>query len=424
MSNFKPWKIRHVDLSQETPWLSSETGIGGIYVVFWHRNIPLGHRWIPAKELPVSPSGLTQLALTAIAPAVGDYLLGHPVEVSPSTGDHQGFDVDFGALAEIKQPLMILQKRFARTRGDSEGCSTSVVVCTKDRPRQLQRCLWSFRSLFRKPHEIVVVDNAFHPKAERSVVDRFPEVRYIHEPRPGLNVARNAGIRNTDGELVAFVDDDVTVHPNWIAGIQHGFEDPSVKAVTGLVLPAELKTEAQFLFETHWGFGRGYQNKVFGSQFFGRYRSHGVPVWEMGAGANMAFRRQAFDEVGRFDERLDAGAAGCSGDSEMWYRILARKGICHYVPTAVAYHYHRREMETFHRQLFFYMRGHVAALLIQFERHGHWGNIRRILLSLPRYYVGLMVHGLLYGFVGRRSTLKREILGCLSGLKFYLHNRA
>ncbi|MFO7985005.1 MAG: glycosyltransferase [Desulfatiglandaceae bacterium] len=423
MSNFKPWKIRHLDLSQETPWLLSQTGIGGIYVVFWHRNIPLGHRWVPEKQLPISPSGLTHLALTVIAPAVGHYLLSHPVEVSSSTEDHQGFDVDFGALAEIKQPLMILQKRFSRTGDDSEGCSISVVVCTRDRPRQLKRCLWSLQGLFHKPREILVVDNAFRADAARHVVSGFPEVGYIHEPRRGLNVARNAGIRNTDGEVVAFVDDDVTVHPNWIAGIQHGFEDPSVMAATGLVLPAELETEAQFLFETHWGFGRGYLNRRFGKRFFERTRSQGSPVWEIGAGANMAFRRSVLNQVGLFDERLDVGAAGCSGDSEMWYRILSQGGSCHYTPTAVVHHYHRREMADLEKQLFYYMRGHVAALLIQFERYGHWGNIRRILISLPRYYAGLAMEGVLTNFSGRKRTLRAEILGCLSGIRFYFQNK-
>ena len=88
------------------------------------------------------------------------------------------------------------------------------------------------------------------------------------------------------------------------------------------------------------------------------------------------------EQVGGFDERLDVGAAGCSGDSEMWYRIMASGGTCRYEPTAVVFHRHRRDLESFKQQIFSYMRGHVAALLIQFEKTGHWGNLRRLFLAL------------------------------------------
>jgi len=255
------------------------------------------------------------------------------------------------------------------------------------------------------------------------MVAQFPDIHYIGEPRPGLDVARNRGICKASGDIVAFTDDDAMVHPDWVARIRQGFEDPDVMAVTGLTLPAELETEAQYLFETHWGFGRGYVQRVFGTAYFERSRSRGAPAWEIGAGANMAFRRSVFNEVGLFDERLDVGAAGCSGDSEMWYRILARGWKCLYQPTAVVYHYHRRDMGDLHHQIYSYMRGHVAALLIQFERHRDWGNVRRILVSLPWYYAALTLKGALNGFPGRESTLPDEIRGCLSGIRFYLCNR-
>ncbi|MDZ7697206.1 MAG: glycosyltransferase [Deltaproteobacteria bacterium] len=349
--------------------------------------------------------------------------MGGFIEVSTSTDSFSGFAGDIKTLTEMGKPLSLLEERIALSFKASKAPSVSVIVCTRDRPAQLARCLGSLQNLSHKPDEICVVDNASRSDETCTVTAGFGDVHYVYEPKPGLNVARNKGIRQSSGDIIAFVDDDVTVHGDWLDAIQGAFVDLGVMAVTGLALPAELKTQAQYLFETHWGFGRGYQDKVFGRQFFERFRSRGVPVLEIGAGANMAFRRRVFDDVGLFDERLDVGAAGCSGDSEMWYRILARGGICHYVPTAVVYHYHRPEMEAFHRQLFYYMRGHVTALLIQFERHRHWGNLRRMLLSLPVYYAGLMIHGLLYGFSGRKSTLKSEILGCLSGVKFYLNQK-
>lgn len=94
----------------------------------------------------------------------------------------------------------------------------------------------------------------------------------------------------------------------------------------------------------------------------------------------MAFRRQIFALVGNFDERLDMGAAGCSGDSEIWYRILAEGWMCNYEPAAVVFHYHRQELDSLKKQMYLYMRGHVMALLVQFAKYRHWGNLIRLFL--------------------------------------------
>lgn len=423
MTHFKPWKILHLDLRMAMPFLPSVPGIGGLFVVFWRHRIPLGHCWFRAKQLPMLPAELREHALAAIAPAVARYLLGRPFEASTSNRSSEAYDLDFKAMAELNRPLGGLKERLALPPADAADPSVSVVVCTRERPDQLKRCLDSFQNLSRSPQDILVVDNAPRSDSTRRVVSRFPDIRYIREPKAGLDVARNCGIHHTSGSIIAFTDDDATVHPDWIARIREGFKDPDIMAVTGLVLPAELETEAQFLFETYWGFGRGYLPKVFSSRSFEIARSRGVPVWEIGAGANMAFRREIFDEVALFDERLDVGAAGCSGDSEMWYRILARGWKCLYQPTAVAYHYHRRDMPDLHHQIHGYMRGHVAALLIQFERHRHWGNLRRILVSLPWYYAGLTLKGSISGFSGREQTLNAELLGALLGVKYYILNR-
>jgi GT2 family glycosyltransferase len=169
--------------------------------------------------------------------------------------------------------------------------------------------------------------------------------------------------------------------------IEGAFDAKEIWAVTGLILPAELETEAQCIFEKVWTFGRGFQRRDFGPLFFSDTRKQVCPAWEIGAGANMAFRREVFDKIGGFDERLDAGAAGCSGDSEFWYRILHAGGVRRYEPSAVLYHFHRRTPEGLRAQIRAYMRGHVAALLVQYERTGERGNLRRIYRSLPKWYL-------------------------------------
>ena len=117
-----------------------------------------------------------------------------------------------------------------------------------NRPDEIKKCLTSLMHQSQAPHEILVVNNAPDSDATRCVVDRFPRIRYVLESRPGLDCARNAGVRNSRGDIIAFVDDDVAVHPDWVARIAESFEDPKVTAVTGLVLPKQLKTFSQCYF--------------------------------------------------------------------------------------------------------------------------------------------------------------------------------
>jgi glycosyltransferase involved in cell wall biosynthesis len=301
----------------------------------------------------------------------------------------------------------------------------SVVICSAGRPTALGRCLASLARSSEPPDEIVVVDNAPETGATREVVARWSGVRYVAEARRGLSIARNTGLRSSAGELVAFTDDDAEVHPAWAARVRRGFADPELLALTGLVLPAVLATEAQLVFEHDFGgFGQGYRVLDFDETFFRTLRWKGAPVWLMGAGANMAFRRRAFEQVGEFDERLGAGAAGCSEDSELWYRLLTAGHSARYDPTLVVFHHHRDDWDALRAQMHAYMRGHVAALLIQHQRHGHSGNLLRLAAILPRFYASLLLSRLLHGSSPRLGLVPVEIAGCLAGLVYFLRRRS
>lgn len=404
MSNTTAWKVLHLELSEGIPSLSAEQNYQGIYLVFWWKNLPVGLQKISNAELPMPASQLANMVTQIIAPAVANQL----------------FEADY----QIEKPLEKLREKWTNAANKSDDDTVSVVICTQDRPEDLARCLHALQNLAHPPDEIVVVDNAPSTDKTRDVVSGIPGVRYVLEPRRGLSMARNTGIRQTTGDIIAFTDDDVAVHPDWIVHLRQGFQNPKVMAVTGLILPAELETEAQVIFEMEQGCLAGdFYAVTFDQEFFRKTQHRGVPVWQIGAGANMAFRRRAFDLVGYFDERLGAGASGCSEDSELWYRLLAEGWLCRYEPTAVVYHRHRQDMAGLKHQMYQYMRGHVTALLVQFARYKHWGNLIRLFYSLPKYYGGLFVLGLLYGFNLRYKTYKAEVLGCIAGTSYYLQNR-
>ena len=294
----------------------------------------------------------------------------------------------------------------------------SVVICTRDRPKDLDRCLASLASQSRPPDEIVVIDNASRTDETRQVIERHGAI-YVRENRPGLDIARNRGAAASRGDIVAYTDDDTVLHPSWLRRIEDAFDTKEIWAVTGLVLASELETEAQCIFEKVWSFGRGFQRRDFGPVFYSETRQRGSPTWEIGAGANMAFCREMFDKIGGFDERLDVGAAGCSSDSEFWNRILHAGGVCRYEPSAVIYHFHCRTLERLRAQIRAYMRGHVAALLIQHERTGERGNLRRLYRVLPGWYLRQGLRRL----AGRRRASTclwlDEVRGYLEGFSHY-----
>lgn len=422
------WNILHIDLNEGIPALPLFPDRKGIYVVFWWQGVPLGHCQIFAAQLPMPATQVSNLALQAITPSIGDQLFSQGFKAPLSEHFEQQQQTafpDFYSLVSIERPFAKLSEKWLKSEDASAAETISVIICTRDRPYHLERCLQSLQNLSYRPNEIIVVDNSCSSDETRHLVTQQAHIRYVKEPRPGLSMARNTGIRHSTGSIVAFTDDDVIVHSDWILRLRQGFKNPGVMVVTGLVLPGELETESQITLEFgKKNFGWGYRARTFDLNFFHATKHLGVPVWRIGAGANMAFRRQVFEQVGYFDERLGAGASGCSEDSEIWYRILAEGWLCHYEPKAVVHHFHRRTLDSLKRQMYQYMRGHVAALLIQFKRYKHWGNLLRLFVFLPIHYVKLLLKGLLRGFGFRHMTVLAEILGCIAGVKYYVKNRA
>lgn len=410
------WRVVHADLRAGTPQI--EPGTAPAYAVFWWGSLPLGTGAFLPEELPLGRDRLLALAAQFVAQQLAARLprLGGLPRASgdgrPLVRTSLEAVRDFSDIAAIDALAMP-----AEARADD----MSVIVCTRDRPPELAACLRALAAQRCPPGEILVIDNSVARSAESSCA-AFPQVRYVHEPRPGLSAARNAGIAHSTRALLAFTDDDVEVHSDWTAELVRAFDNaPDADSVTGLVVPASLETEAQRFFQFEMGgFGACYVPMRFEQRFFAESLPHGPQVWRIGAGANMAFRRAVFERIGGFDERLGAGAAGCSEDSELWYRILAAGGTCMYEPRAVVFHHHRADWAGFRRQMRAYMRGHVAALVVQNDRHGHAGNLRRIGGQLPSYFVKAAMTALRNGSGDRGRVLLDEVRGWMAGLLFLL----
>lgn len=414
------YDIRHVDLASEYP--SLERSARPVFAVFWWRALPLGIRIYVPEQLPLRDAELVALTaeLASLQLATRATTFGGRARATFDGRPVMSVSID----PEILGNSLLTKLEEMSEAPPASADDLSVIVCTRDRPEALEQCLLRLSAQDNPPAEIVVVDNSASRSAE-PVVSHHSGIRYVHEPTPGLSRARNAGIRASCHSLVAFTDDDVEPRSSWTMEIARALSDPTVDAVTGLVLPARLDTPAQCFFQLEMGgLGGGCVPLTFDARFFAETRAHGAQVWRVGAGANMAFRRTVFERVGLFDERLGAGASGCSEDSELWYRLLASDGTCVFEPRACVFHQHREHWGDLRRQMRAYMQGHVSALFVQAERFSDSGNLRRVFLQLPRYFAHTAFCAIRDdGGVPRLQILLDEVSGWLRGLSYGLRQQ-
>lgn len=208
----------------------------------------------------------------------------------------------------------------------------SIVVCTRNRSRVLtDACDAILAAANGDDWELVIVDNHSTDDTRsiaEAVAERDPgRIRVIDEPTLGLSSARNAGARAAQGEIVVFVDDDAFPRPGWLEATCAAFDAPDVMAVGGPVTPRWAGVPPEWLD--------------------GRYLPY-LTVWDLGdqpldltyneypRGANVAYRRAVFDQVGDFSTHLGrkgASLLSCE-ETELCLRIERIGGRIRYVPDA------------------------------------------------------------------------------------------
>jgi len=233
----------------------------------------------------------------------------------------------------------------------------TVLICTRDRPSDLRRCLSALCSNVCEQVEVIVVDNDPSDARTRLVASEFP-VRYFQEPRRGLNWARARGVRLARHEVILLTDDDVVVRSNWVNEMRRPFLEDHVGAVTGAVEPLELNG-GQYQHEQYSSFYRGFKQKRYNLLTC-------VPpsAGQAGAGASLGIRRSLALALEVFDAELDAGTAAKSGgDAYALYRILRAGFTIVFNPRAIAWHRHRTSHTELENMLHGYSVGLYCMLL-------------------------------------------------------------
>jgi GT2 family glycosyltransferase len=218
----------------------------------------------------------------------------------------------------------------------------SVIISTKNRTQDVMRCLESISIQTILPDEIIVVDSSDTEelKGELSAF-HFLNTKYIRS-KPGLTLQRNMGIKGSSGDIIIFLDDDVTLDKDYIKEIMYVFDRYPARViggVTGEIVNEEKKLPQRFF---------RFLNEIFAALFFlvrpgdGSFQLSGFPtVIKSGSaneitnveflyGCNMAFKRDVISRF-KFDENLYDYAWG--EDDDIAYRV-SRKYQNIYTPFA------------------------------------------------------------------------------------------
>jgi glycosyltransferase involved in cell wall biosynthesis len=215
----------------------------------------------------------------------------------------------------------------------------TVILCTYNRCQSLAEAIESIVAQVMPDHaewNVLVVDNNSNDET-RTVVENFcgihpGRLRYLFEAQPGKSNALNSGIREADGDILAFIDDDVLAAKNWLQELTGGLQSGQYSGSGGRILADRNFPAPRWLpLQDRYGLAP--------LAFFDLGEDSG-PLTEAPFGTNMAFSKALFQKYGGF--RTDLGPRPGSEiraeDTEFGSRLLAASEPLGYAPSAVVYH--------------------------------------------------------------------------------------
>ncbi len=238
----------------------------------------------------------------------------------------------------------------------------SVIVCTRNRLESLRRYIQSLAQVKSTYEwELMIVDNGSNDGTSEMLAS-LPEyigkarLKTVYEPKRGYAVAKNAGVRQSSGKIIAFTDDDCYVDENYIDALMSSFAtNPEIGFLGGRISLFDDTDSRTTIQEC--------------SEYL-----HLKPKTFIGAhtiqGANMAFKREVLDLIGGFSELFGAGTGVACEDTDAVAAALWA-GVCGaYDPAPTVYHHHGRKTKTDLRPLFkFYEKGVGAYFTKYLLRH-------------------------------------------------------
>jgi len=215
----------------------------------------------------------------------------------------------------------------------------SVIVCTYNRERYIGKCLEHLHRQHadKKLYEVIIVDNnSTDQTAEICKVTKthYGETRfqYFFEPNQGLSHSRNRGIHESNGTIIAFLDDDAFADPEYISSLNRFFTShPEVAAIGGKIVPIYEAEKPAWM--------SSYLLPLVAAQDMGdklkRFTGRKFPI-----GANMAFQKDVFEKYGLFNTDLGRKGKKLEGGEEkdMFERLKKNNEAILYNPAISVQH--------------------------------------------------------------------------------------
>jgi glycosyltransferase involved in cell wall biosynthesis len=219
--------------------------------------------------------------------------------------------------------------------GVEEKPCVSVILCTHKNPELLNDVLKDLdnQTFKNDMYEIIAVDNNSQGET-KNVISKYPKVKYILEKNIGLSYARNRGLREARGEVVAFTDDDTRIESNWLEELLKVYrEHPEAWVVGGKILPIWDAPRPRWL--------KGHLLRSLSLIYWGEKTRE--LIWpERNIGANVSFKKKVFNIFGFLNTSLGRkGENSFAGYEEvdMQYCLYLAKRKIFYTPYAAVYHH-------------------------------------------------------------------------------------
>jgi GT2 family glycosyltransferase/sugar lactone lactonase YvrE len=270
----------------------------------------------------------------------------------------------------------------------------SVVVCAYNAADTLEDNLRSLERLTYPNFEIILVNDGSRDRTGE-IAHQHPRVRVIETPNQGLSAARNVGLAEATGEIVAYTDADTRVDPDWLTFlIQPFLKSDAVGSGGPNVVPADDPPIAQCIARAPGGPTHVLLDD--------RIAEH-VP------GCNMAFRRDALLSIGGFNPiYLRAG-----DDVDVCWRLQARGWKIGFASSALVWHHHRASVKAYWRQQVGYGEGETWLMAHHPEKFldGHMLWRGRIYSPLPfvRSLWGTKINAGVWGTAAFPSVYRTDV---------------
>lgn len=221
----------------------------------------------------------------------------------------------------------------------------SIVVPVKNGAAKIKDLLDSLMRVDydRNKLEIIVVDG-HSTDGTKEIVSQYP-VKLLTEEKPGVNAARNTGIKNSTGEIIAFTDHDCVIPKDWVKKMVENLQDPQVGCVGGQILRYNDDFLARYADESIIPVMRIFKKKAVIEKI-------SSPIYYP-VGCNLAVKREAVEKTGFFDERFEYGF----DELEFAERVCEKGYKILLTPEISVKHKHRSTLSELLRQTFRYGQG-------------------------------------------------------------------